>query len=229
MAALRPHVPLLLGATALSLAVEGVLLRWQRGILSAFAKSHADITVRHVLRDLLLVVCLLRLGEQHREPVYTPLIAGLLAFYVLHCAIQAVSVLVRRTRTLPVVTRNIDAAALRLSPAPPILLRRPGPRLLIFGLPATAGLLATAAADDPAARPWASHSPWASPCWACTTFSYGCCRAVARRVSGRPWSGSTPGWRSTGRPSGSTSPAARPRRTRRTCGWSRSRSWTAGR
>ncbi|WP_406202881.1 CDP-glycerol glycerophosphotransferase family protein [Streptomyces sp. NBC_01017] len=149
VAALRPHVPLLLGATALSLAVEGVLLRWQRGILSVFAKSHADITVRHVLRDLLLVVCLLRLGEQHQEPVYTPLVAGLLAFYVLHCAIQAVSVLVRRTRTLPVVTRNIDAAALRLSPAPPILLRRPGPRLLVFGLPATAGLLATAATDDP--------------------------------------------------------------------------------
>ncbi|MGW1608565.1 hypothetical protein ACWCQZ_04000 [Streptomyces sp. NPDC002285] len=147
--ALRPDVPLLLAATALSLAVEGVLLRWQRGMLSVFAKSHADITVRHVLRDLLLVVGLLRLGEQHQEPVYTPLIAGLLAFYVLHCAIQAVSVLVRRTRTLPVVTRNIDAAALRLSPAPPILSRRPGPRLLIFGLPATAGLLATAATDDP--------------------------------------------------------------------------------
>ncbi|MFF5478310.1 hypothetical protein ACFY5C_13375 [Streptomyces sp. NPDC012935] len=149
VAALRPHVPLLLGATALSLAVEGVLLRWQRGMLSVFAKSHADITVRHVLRDLLLIVCLLRLGEQHREPVYTPLIAGLLAFYVLHCAIQAASVLVRRTRTLPVVTRNIDATALRLSPAPPILLRRPGPRLLVFGLPATAGLLATATTDDP--------------------------------------------------------------------------------
>ncbi|MGW6732873.1 hypothetical protein [Streptomyces sp. NPDC055013] len=147
--ALRPDVPLLLAATALSLAVEGVLLRWQRGMLSVFAKSHADITVRHVLRDLLLVVGLLRLGEQHQEPVYTPLVAGLLAFYVLHCAIQAVSVLVRRTRTLPVVTRNIDAAALRLSPAPPILLRRPGPRLLVFGLPATAGLLATAATDDP--------------------------------------------------------------------------------
>ncbi|MFE5889351.1 hypothetical protein ACFQ6E_10490 [Streptomyces sp. NPDC056462] len=147
--ALRPDVPLLLAATALSMAVEGVLLRWQRGMLSVFAKSHADITVRHVLRDLLLVVGLLRLGEQHQEPVYTPLIAGLLAFYVLHCAIQAVSVLVRRTRTLPVVTRNIDAAALRLSPAPPILSRRPGPRLLIFGLPATAGLLATAATDDP--------------------------------------------------------------------------------
>ncbi|WP_369169337.1 hypothetical protein AB5J49_16165 [Streptomyces sp. R28] len=149
VAALSPHVPLLLAATVTSLAVEGVLLRWQRGMLSVFAKSHADITVRHVLRDLLLVVGLLRLGEQHRETVYAPLVAALLAFYALHCAIQAVSVLVRRTRTLPVVTRNIDASALRLSPAPPLLLRRPGPRLLVFGLPATAGLLTTAATDDP--------------------------------------------------------------------------------
>ncbi|MET9757946.1 hypothetical protein ABZ016_02650 [Streptomyces sp. NPDC006372] len=149
VAALLPHVPLLLAATVVSLATEGALHRWQRGVLSLFAKSHADITVRHVLRDLLLVVGLLRLGEQDRETVYAPLVAGLLAFYAVHCAIQAVSVLVRRTRTLPVVTRNIDASALRLSPAPSVLLRRPGHRLLAFGLPATAGLLAAAAADEP--------------------------------------------------------------------------------
>ncbi|MGA5202568.1 hypothetical protein [Streptomyces variegatus] len=149
VAALLPDVPLLLAATVVSLATEGALYRWQRGVLSLFAKSHADITVRHVLRDLLLVVALLRLGEQDRETVYAPLVAGLLVFYVLHCAIQAVSVLVRRTRTLPVVTRNIDASALRLSPAPPVLLRRPGPRLLVFGLPATAGLLASAPGDRP--------------------------------------------------------------------------------
>ncbi|MFI8834169.1 hypothetical protein ACIGPN_24490 [Streptomyces afghaniensis] len=149
VAALLPHVPLLIAATTVSLATEGALYRWQRGVLSLFAKSHADISVRHVLRDLLLVVGLLRLGEQDRETVYAPLVAGLLAFYVLHCAIQALSVLVRRTRTLPVVTRNIDASALRLSPAPSVLLRRPGHRLLVFGLPATAGLLAAAPGDDP--------------------------------------------------------------------------------
>lgn len=147
--ALLPSVPLLLAATTGSLAAEGVLYRWQRGMVSLFAKSHADVTVRHVLRDLLLVVGLLRLGEQHRETVYAPLVAGLLVFYGLHWAIQAASVLVRRTRTLPVVTRNIDVSALRLSPAPPALLRRPGPRLAVFGLPATAGLLATAATDAP--------------------------------------------------------------------------------
>ena len=150
VAALLPDVPLLLAATTVSLATEGVLYRWQREVLSLFAKSHADITVRHVLRDLLLVVGLLRLGEQDRETGYVPVVAGLLAFYVLHCAIQAVSVLVRRTRTLPVVTRNIDASALRLSKAPSVLLRRPGHRLLAFGLPATAGLLTAAPGNEPA-------------------------------------------------------------------------------
>ncbi|MFE9770816.1 hypothetical protein ACFYOV_03870 [Streptomyces sp. NPDC005931] len=149
VAALRPHVPLLVAATAVSLVAEGVLYRWQPGMLSLFAKSHADLTVRHVLRDLLLVVGLVRLGEQDRETQYAPLVGGLLAFYALHCAIQAVSVLVRRTRTLPVVTRNIDASALRLSPAPAVLLRRPGHRLLVFGLPSTAGLLVTAALEEP--------------------------------------------------------------------------------
>ncbi|MFF0157733.1 hypothetical protein ACFYRY_09385 [Streptomyces sp. NPDC005263] len=148
-AALRPHIPLLLAATTVSLAVEGVLSRWQRDLLSLFAKSHADLTVRHVLRDLLLVVGLLRVGEQDRETAYAPLIAGLLVFYALHCAIQAVSVLVRRTRTLPVLTRNIDARALRLTPAPPALLGRAGHRLPAFGLPSTAGLLATAATGEP--------------------------------------------------------------------------------
>ncbi|MGC0382599.1 hypothetical protein RKD33_002816 [Streptomyces sp. SAI-129] len=149
LGALLPHVPLLLAASAASLAAEAALYRWQRGMVSLFAKSHADVTVRHVLRDLLLVVGLLRLGEQHREGAYAPLVAGLLLFYAVHWAIQAVSVLVRRTRTLPVVTRNIDASALRLTPAPWVLLRRPGHRLAAFGLPATAGLLATAATDAP--------------------------------------------------------------------------------
>jgi hypothetical protein len=63
VAALRPHVPLLLASTAASLAMEGVLYRWQRGMLSLFAKSHADVTVRHVLRDLLLVVG--QIGRAH--------------------------------------------------------------------------------------------------------------------------------------------------------------------
>ena len=148
-AALLPHAMLLVAATGAGLVTEAALYRWQRSMASAFAKSHADVTVRQVVRDLLLVVGLLRIEEQDQEARCTPLLAGLLLFYVLHFAIQAASVLVRRTRTLPVLTRNIDASALRLSAAPPaLLLRRPGHRLPVFGLPATAGLLAMAATDD---------------------------------------------------------------------------------
>ncbi|MGQ4383408.1 hypothetical protein [Streptomyces sp. SAS_270] len=147
--ALLPHAVLLIAATGTGLVTEAALYRWQRSMASAFAKSHADVTVRQVVRDLLLVVGLLRIEEQDQETRCTPLLAGLLLFYVLHFAIQAVSLLVRRTRTLPVLTRNIDASALRLSPAPPaLLLRRPGHRLPVFGLPATAGLLAMAATDE---------------------------------------------------------------------------------
>ncbi|MFD7699727.1 hypothetical protein [Streptomyces caelestis] len=178
VAALRPHVPLLLVSTAVSLAVEGVLHRWQPGMVALFAKSHADVTVRHVLRDLLLVVGLLRLGEQHRETQYAPLVAGLLAFYALHCTVQAVSVLVRRTRTLPVLTRNIDASALRLSPAPAALLRRPGHRLLVFGLPATAGLTATAVTDD-------ARYAAAGVALALLLTSVGLCALLLRLLPGR--------------------------------------------
>lgn len=57
--------------------------------------------------------------------------------------------LVRRTRALPIVTRNIDASELRLSAAPPrILARRQGHRLLSFAAPGTVGLLITAATTD---------------------------------------------------------------------------------
>lgn len=152
MGALLPDIRLLVAATAAGLAAEGALHRWQRPMASAIARTRADVTVRVVLRDLLLVAGLL--GHQHQpeqRTVYLPLLLGLLTFYALHFACHATALLVRRTRTLPVVTRNIDASALRLSPAPPTLLaRRPSNRLLLFGLPATAGLMATALTD----RPW---------------------------------------------------------------------------
>ncbi|GGW36967.1 hypothetical protein GCM10010503_11130 [Streptomyces lucensis JCM 4490] len=144
--ALLPSVPLLAAATATGLAADVALHRWQRSLAATLGKLHATVTVRQVVRDLLLVTGLLRIEEQHDEQRYLVLVCGLLVFYALHFACQALAIQVRRTRTLPVVTRNIDASALRLSAAPPaLLMRRSGQRLLAFALPATAGLLATAA------------------------------------------------------------------------------------
>ncbi|MEV5984797.1 hypothetical protein AB0L85_07205 [Streptomyces sp. NPDC052051] len=142
--AFLPSVPLLVAATAVGLAADIALHRWQRRMVATFGRLHATVTVRQVARDLLLVIGLLRLEDKSQETRYLAFVCGLLAFYGLHFACRAVGILVRRSRTLPVLTRNIDASALRLSPAPPALLtHRTGQRLLVFSLPSTAGLLAT--------------------------------------------------------------------------------------
>ncbi|MGW3356517.1 hypothetical protein ACWDFL_14005 [Streptomyces bungoensis] len=143
--ALLPSVPLLIAATAAGLAADLALHRWQGGMAAALGKLQATVSVRQVVRDLLLVTALLRIEEQDYEERYLALVCGLLVFYALHFACQAVATAVRRSRTLPLVTRNIDASALRLSAAPPALvMRRAGLRLLTFGLPSSVGLLATA-------------------------------------------------------------------------------------
>ncbi|MFE0515798.1 hypothetical protein, partial [Streptomyces sp. NPDC058964] len=144
--ALLPSLPLLVAATAVGLAADFALHRWQRGMANAIGKLHATVTVRQLVRDLLVVTGLLRIEEQLYEERYLVLLCGLLVFYALHFGSQALTIAVRRSRTLPLVTRNIDASPLRLSPAlPALLMQRAGQRLLTFGLPSTAGLLATAA------------------------------------------------------------------------------------
>ncbi|MFD8939781.1 hypothetical protein ACFV0R_31785 [Streptomyces sp. NPDC059578] len=149
--ALLPRVPLLIAATAVGLAAEAALHRWHRPMASALARTRADVTVRVVLRDLLLVAGLLAHQQsQDQRLAYLPLVLGLLTFYALHFACHATALVVRRSRTLPVLTRNIDTSGLRLTTAAPALLsRRAGGRLRLFGFPATAGLMATALVDSP--------------------------------------------------------------------------------
>ncbi|WP_329016837.1 hypothetical protein [Streptomyces sp. NBC_01601] len=143
--ALLPDVPLLVASGAAGLALDAGLLHRRPALLSALSRIRLDVTVRQLLRDMLLMVALLRIDGIDPEREMPPLLAASSAFYVLHFACQAVSLLVRRTRTLPVVTRNIDVRALNPSVAPPrVLARRAGHRLLAFSVPATAGLLVTA-------------------------------------------------------------------------------------
>lgn len=98
---------------------------------------------------MLVMVGLLRIDGIDPSSEHAPLLVAVCAFYALHFACQVAAVLVRRTRTLPIVTRNIDASALHLTAAPPrILARRQSHRLLTFSIPTTAGLLLTAATAD---------------------------------------------------------------------------------
>ncbi|WP_406169048.1 hypothetical protein [Streptomyces sp. NBC_00996] len=149
VSALLPNVPVFIAASAAGLALDVCLQYRDPGLLASLGKVRFDVTVRQLLRDMLILVGLLRIDGIDPTREQAPLLVGLCVFYALHFACQAVSVLVRRTRTLPVVTRNIDATALRLTTAPPrILARRQGNRLLTFSLPTTAGLLVTAATTD---------------------------------------------------------------------------------
>ncbi|MEW2131137.1 hypothetical protein [Streptomyces sp. NPDC005435] len=143
--ALLPAVPLFVAATAAGLAFETYLQYRRPAALAQLNKIRLDVTVRQLLRDMLTLTALLRIDGVEPRREHAALLLALGAYYCLHFLCQAIAVMVRRARSLPVVTRNIDASALNLSAAPPrILLRRPAHRLLVYAAPGTLGLLVTA-------------------------------------------------------------------------------------
>ena len=144
LGALLPNAPLLCAAGAGGLAFELAVRRWRPGALSLLNRVRCDETVRQLLRDLLFVLGLLHLTDV-AGATRLLLVGGLLAGYAAHFLCRAIGMVVRRQRTLPVLTRNIDAGELRLSPAPPRLLTAPARRIPLMSVPATAGLLATVA------------------------------------------------------------------------------------
>ncbi|MBL1067811.1 hypothetical protein JK356_14170 [Streptomyces sp. 7-21] len=137
-----PDAQLLAVGAAAGLLLDLGLRLWYSPPLSLLARLHCDETIRQLLRDLLIVTALVQVpGVSPGEQV--TLAAGLLLGYGAHFLGRGLALLVRRSRTLPVVTRNIDVSELGLSPAPPRLLMTSNRRILLFSLPGTAGLLAT--------------------------------------------------------------------------------------
>ncbi|UED86482.1 hypothetical protein [Streptomyces profundus] len=144
-----PNGPLLCLAGGAGLALDLALRQWWPSTLVPLARVRCDETVRQLLRDLLIVLGLAHLAEVSTA-VRLLLVAGLLASYAAHFLTRAVAVLVRRSRTLPVLTRNIDTSGLRLTPAPPRLLTGAHRRMPLFAVPGTAGMLATVATEQAA-------------------------------------------------------------------------------
>ncbi|MGI5352383.1 hypothetical protein ACQEU8_29970 [Streptomyces sp. CA-250714] len=142
--ALLPNVPVFVAASLAGLALDLYLTHKQPGLLALLGKVRFDVTTRQLLRDMLVVIGLVRIPEVPPD-IERPLTLLLLAAYAAHFLCQAVAQLVRRTRTLPVVTRNIDTSALNLADAPSRLLaRQPSRRLLRFSIPGTVGLMLSA-------------------------------------------------------------------------------------
>ncbi|TVL91855.1 hypothetical protein [Streptomyces sp. SAJ15] len=147
--ALLPNVPLLVAASAGGLALDLYLQHKQPGLLSLLGKIRFDVVVRQLIRDMFLLVGLARVDGIDPTSEHAPLAVGVLLFYVVHFACQAAAVMVRRTRQLPFVTRNIDTSGLRLTDAPPRLFaRQHARRLLRLAVPVTAGLVVTAATEN---------------------------------------------------------------------------------
>lgn len=147
--ALLPYVPVFVAAAVANLALDIYLQYKQPGLLSLLGKIRFDVTVRQLLRDMLILVGLLRIDGIAPLAEQSPLTIALLAFYALHFGCQAAAVLVRRSRALPIVTRNVDTSKLHLTAAPPrILSRRQAHRLLTFSVPTTVGLMITAVTTD---------------------------------------------------------------------------------
>ncbi|SCK19879.1 hypothetical protein H181DRAFT_01433 [Streptomyces sp. WMMB 714] len=142
--ALLPNVPVFVVASVAGLTLDLYLTHQQPGLLALLGKVRFDVTTRQLLRDMLIVIGLVRIPDVPPD-IERPLTLLLLAAYAAHFLCQAVAQLVRRSRTLPILTRNIDASALRLTIAPPRLLaRQPSRRLLRFSIPGTAGLMLSA-------------------------------------------------------------------------------------
>ncbi|WP_189299243.1 hypothetical protein, partial [Streptomyces albospinus] len=143
--ALLPVIPLFIAASVVNLGLDLVLQHQQPGLLAVLGRIRLDVTVRQLLRDMVILVGLLHIDGINPLEEQAPLTITLLLFYGTHFVCQTVAVLVRRARTLPIVTRNIDASALALTDAPPrLLFRQTGRRLLRFSVPTTAGMMVTA-------------------------------------------------------------------------------------
>ena len=156
---------LVISGAALGVLVEVWLLNRRRALARSLGRAQLYHPVRQLLRDALLLGGLARLGvlDVLGSSSYAALlVVAELGCWATHFLCQAVAARVRHSRRLPVVTRNIDASALRLSPAPPALFGRNGAaRLLGCSALTTAGLALSAVTRD--AR-WGAVA--ALVCWA---------------------------------------------------------------
>lgn len=148
LAALLPHIPFFAAAAALTYLADWYLHHRGSYLVNRLSKVRAGLSIRFLLRQLLLVLLLARTGLAETTLFFTA-VAGFLVFYGLQAPHGALTALIRSHRTLPVATRNIPAGPLRIPDAPPrFLLRRAARKMLHLDLPAVAGVLTAAATGE---------------------------------------------------------------------------------
>ncbi|GGY11917.1 hypothetical protein GCM10010384_16120 [Streptomyces djakartensis] len=145
LAALVPSVPAFAAAAAVTYLADHYLHRKGSYLINRLGKVRAGLSIRFLIRQLLLVLLLARLSLADNL-IYYGAIACFIAFYGLQAPHGALVQLIRNRRRMPVATRNVDLKSrIRIPDAPPRrLLHRSAEKMLHLDLFAVAGVLLAA-------------------------------------------------------------------------------------
>ncbi|MFG3287491.1 hypothetical protein ACGF3G_01560 [Streptomyces sp. NPDC048179] len=149
IAALVPSVYAFAAAAAVTYLADHYLHRKGSYLVSRLSKVRAGLSIRFLIRQLLLILLLARMDLQNGLIFYGA-IACFIAFYGLQAPHGALVTLIRNRRRMPVATRNVDLKSrIRIPDAPPQgLLDRSAEKMLHLDLAAVVGLLISAMTDS---------------------------------------------------------------------------------
>ncbi|MFD5483388.1 hypothetical protein [Streptomyces hawaiiensis] len=145
LAALVPSVPAFAAAAAVTYLADHYLHGKGSYLINRLGKVRAGLSIRFLIRQLLLILLLARLSLADNL-IYYGAIACFIAFYGLQAPHGALVQLIRNRRRMPVATRNVDLASrIRIPDAPPRkLLHRSAEKMLHLDLAAVVGVLVAA-------------------------------------------------------------------------------------
>lgn len=149
LTALVPSVPAFTVAAAVTYLADHYLHRKGSYLINRLSKVRAGLSIRFLIRQLLLLLLLARLALSDGLIFYGA-IACFIAFYGLQAPHGALVTLIRNRRRMPVATRNVDLKSrIRIPDAPPQgLLNRSAEKILHLDLFAVVGVLVAAFMDD---------------------------------------------------------------------------------
>ncbi|WP_262058195.1 CDP-glycerol glycerophosphotransferase family protein [Streptomyces sp. STR69] len=149
LAALVPSVPAFAAAAVVTYVADHYLHRQASYLVNRLSKVRAGLSIRFLIRQLLLILLLARM-DLSDHLIFYGAIACFIAFYGLQAPHGAVVTLIRNRRRMPVATRNVDLGSrINIPDAPPFgLLERSAEKMLHLDLFAVVGLLISAQLDS---------------------------------------------------------------------------------
>lgn len=149
VSALIPSVPAFAAAAAVTYLADHYLHRKGSYLINRLGKVRAGLSIRFLVRELLVILLLARVPEVGIELFYGA-IACFILFYGLQATHGAFVELIRLRRKMPVVTRNIDLGSrIRIPDAPPQwLVNRSAEKMLHLDLVAVLALMVATFTDD---------------------------------------------------------------------------------